>query len=1493
MSRIFLSHSSVNNAASIALRDWLMAEGWDDLFLDLDPKRGIGAGERWERALNEAAYRCEAVLFLVSKAWLKSAWCLKEFHLAAKLNKRMFGILIEDIAVKLLPRELTATWQLVDLAKGADHALFRAMLPDGREEHITFSKAGLLHLKTGLAKAGLDPRFFAWPPEDDRERPPYRGLLPMEAGDAGIFFGREAPIIATLDRLRGLREEVPPRFLALLGASGSGKSSFLKAGLAPRLARDDRNFLILPLIRPERAVLSGEQGLVRCLEEAAKAHGLKQARREIKKAVAGGADQVLALLATLVAKAMPPRLLGESEPRPPALILAIDQGEELFQAEGAEESQAFQRLLGDLLAATAPNLIVLFAIRSDSYERLQTEPPLNAIRQQTLSLPPMPKGAYQMVIEGPIARLRDTPRALKIDPRLTAQLLADIEAGGAKDALPLLAFTLERLYLEYGGDGDLKLADYHEIGGITGSIEAAVQQALEAADRDPAVPSDHGQRLALLRRAFIPWLAGIDPDSGSPRRSIARLADIPDESRPLVKHLIDQRLLATDRSEQGEQTIEPAHEALLRQWSLLNGWLAEDFAQLSALEGIKRATRDWLANNRSADWLAHSAGRLEDAEKLKLRPDLAAKMARDETDYLAFCRVAETERKDRELSEARKLAEAQTKIAFRTRIGLIAASLLAAIALGTTYFLYGMAHDLDEERLRAVHNENKALTLAGDLDAQRLRAIRNERVALSMLSTQALTEGAPDRSLKLAIAAWPRGRDPDKPAFRKTVDNMKAALPRYHKALPMMKHEGEVWSVAYSPDGKRIVTASADNSARIWDAATGVELLALVGHEDWVRSAAFSPDGRRVVTGASDNTARVWDVSNGHELIRLTGHEAAINSAIFSPDGKRLLTASVDSTVRLWDAENGAQIQVMKGSNEEVYTAVFSPDATLIATAGADISARLWDAATGALERTLSGHQGSVTAIDFSPDGKRVVTASQDRTARVWDLASDAAPLVLSGHESGVQSAVFSPDGTRVLTASADRTARVWNARTGNPLAVLQGHEDELRSAMYSPDGLLIVTASADRTARLWAGLGAPLATFAGHEDAIAAVAFSPDGMRVVTASMDKSARLWDVRNGIKSRVLKDVGAAMLSPDGAHVVAILPGQAPRLWDANTGAEVTLAKQPAVAAFLIALSRDGARAATVTLHDTAVVWDARTGETIAELKGHERQIRSIAFAPDGTQVVTASLDMTARVWDARTGAEIARLKEGSEINSAAFSPDGKLVVTASRDGVAKIWDVARQAVLVRLDRHQRDVVSAVFSPDGARVVTRSLDNTARLWDARTGKEISKFSAREGMTYSAVFSPDGLRLITASQDKSAVLRDAQGSELGILQGHEDWIYSASFSPDGLRVVTASKDQTARLWDAKTGAELAVLRGHADAVLSAVFSADGRRILTTSRDNMAILWDISPIERGDVFTIACQRLDKDTGLSDFDEHYGVAELAPICGRNAPLPVDLTKLQ
>jgi hypothetical protein len=642
MSRIFLSHSSVDNFEAVAMRDWLASEGWDDVFLDLDSERGIAAGKRWERELHKAATRCEAVIFLLSENWLASGWCLKEYGLARGLNKKLFAALIEaDKKIGDLPPQLTGTWQLIDLAGGQDMQLFRAALPGSHEEkHVAYARDGLRRLKRGLEKAGLDPKFFAWPPDNDPRRSPFRGLKPFEAEDAGIFFGRDGPIVETTDRLRGMHAGAAPRLFVILGASGAGKSSFLRAGVLPRLSRDDGHFLPLPPIRPERAALTGETGLLGALETAFPA----MARAELRATIRKGAAGVRTLLAGYVAEAVA-RLPAQNEAaaKPPSIVIAIDQAEELFRGEGVSEANQLLEFVRELTLADDPPVIVIFAIRSDAYDMLQQSRILAGLRHETLPLSPMPRGAYLEVIAGPARRASKAGRKLVVEPQLVQRLLEDIEQGGSRDALPLLAFTLEQLYLEYGRAGSLMLADYAQFGGLKGAIDAAVERAFARADADTRIPRNRSEREKLLQSAFIPWLAGIDPVTNSPRRQIALLNDIPRDAVALINLLVEERLLSVDtRPVEGEDgkriaTVEPAHEALLRQWGLLQGWLTKYSGLLVTLDRVQAAAREWNMNARKDDWLQHRGQLLDQARDLLANDHIASKLDLMDTSYLDAC----------------------------------------------------------------------------------------------------------------------------------------------------------------------------------------------------------------------------------------------------------------------------------------------------------------------------------------------------------------------------------------------------------------------------------------------------------------------------------------------------------------------------------------------------------------------------------------------------------------------------------------------------------------------------------------------------------------------------------------------------------------------------------------------------------------------------------------------------------------------------------------
>ena len=706
MSRIFLSHSSDDDFEALALRDWLAAEGWSEVFLDVDPNRGIAAGERWERALHAAAQRCEAVIFLVSRNWLASGWCRKEHALAAGLNKTLLaGVVDPELRIADLPSELKESWQIVSLV-GGELQLFRVRRPASHDEkHIGFSRDGLARLRRGLTRAGLDPRSFVWPPESDPGRSPYRGLKPMEAEDAGVFFGRDAPVVEAVDLMRRLQAGASPRIFVILGASGAGKSSFLRAGLLPRLMRDDRRFLALPPVRPEHEPLWGEQGLLAALEKALPDRN----RAELREALRGGAERLAPLLLDAARRAGERAAAGGEPTRPPAVVIAIDQAEELFRDEARQEATQLLALAADLAAREDLAVIVVFTIRSDSYDRLQQAEALSGLKQTAMPLLPMPRGAYSEVIEGPARRVREAGGKLDVDPLLTQRLLEDLDRGGGADALPLLAVTLEQLYLEYRKGGALRLADFLDLGELAGGIDAAVERALRRADARPDVPRDRVSREDLLRRGFIPWLAGVDPDSVAARRNIAVYEDLPPATRPLLDLLVEERLLLTDVARapsggapesQRAKTIEPAHEALLRHWGLLAGWLNADRGLLATLEDVRRAAKVWRERAAKPEWLVHRGLRLQEALALRARPDLTARLEQPAGDYLAACEqreraeaqaqrdaeAQEEEHRRKRLADAEALASSERRVAQRTRRGLVASlALLAAVCVAAGF----------------------------------------------------------------------------------------------------------------------------------------------------------------------------------------------------------------------------------------------------------------------------------------------------------------------------------------------------------------------------------------------------------------------------------------------------------------------------------------------------------------------------------------------------------------------------------------------------------------------------------------------------------------------------------------------------------------------------------------------------------------------------------------------------------------------------------------
>jgi tetratricopeptide (TPR) repeat protein len=553
VARIFISHSSANNDWAIQLRDWLVANGWDDIFLDLDPERGIAAGERWKEALQKAAQHCEAVVALISPAWLASAWCRPELNTAQLMGKKIIVLLIGS-----KPSEIPGD------------------LKDAQYVNLIDDPDAYTRLKVGLKRAGLDPSSFPF----EEGRRPYPGFPPFEEKDAAIFFGRDAQIVRGLDELRRLARTGVERMLIILGASGCGKSSFLRAGLWPRLKRDDRAWLPLATIRPERAVISGTFGLVEALyrimnetpfAEKLQKQDVPRSRADIEEFVTSNDDGLLKILAVLKQAGHMPGLSGEATP-PPTIVIPIDQGEELFNEEGHAETKRFINILSKTLAADR-SVLALLTMRTDSFPQVQNDTMLAALPKEIFTLDKMLEGSYREVIEGPAALVK--PKPLTIDPRLTEALLKD---AAGQDALALLAFTLRYLYDKYQANNELSLESYEKLGRLKGVIETTVRQALVEGVAKGELPKHETAQLTLIRMAFIPHLARVNP-AGQFVRRIATRAEIPTEARPLSDRLTEARLLIRDcRTVGGEnvEVVEVAHEALLREWKVLNDALIEE-----------------------------------------------------------------------------------------------------------------------------------------------------------------------------------------------------------------------------------------------------------------------------------------------------------------------------------------------------------------------------------------------------------------------------------------------------------------------------------------------------------------------------------------------------------------------------------------------------------------------------------------------------------------------------------------------------------------------------------------------------------------------------------------------------------------------------------------------------------------------------------------------------------------------------------------------------
>lgn len=763
------------------------------------------------------------------------------------------------------------------------------------------------------------------------------------------------------------------------------------------------------------------------------------------------------------------------------------------------------------------------------------------------------------------------------------------------------------------------------------------------------------------------------------------------------------------------------------------------------------------------------------------------------------------------------------------------------------------------------------------------------------------------------------------------------------RQLKQLKHDGlYIYSVDWSADGKWIATGSNDavnGYVQVWNAETGERVDRKFGnntdeatsHTDAVLSVHFSQqsDSRKLLTTSYDNTARLWNVATGQQDRRYLGHTWWVWDAQFSPDEKKIVTVSQDGTAIVWDTETGEPGAPFTGHQGPVYAAAFSSDGVSVVTGGYDKRVLVWQpddvrpydfkqiaskngsVIPPAKFRSLDGHQGPVRAVAFSQDGTRIISGSQDNTIRLWN--ADGGQLLKSfrGHDGAIRAVAFAESDQIILSGSHDNSIRKWNISEYEEIRVLQsqvleGHVDAILSAGFSPDGERIVTASRDRTARTWeANTGQALKVFAeGHSFLATSAAFFPGGKRLATGAVDNTVRIWDVDSGTQMLRLEHTGRAAaltVSRDGKWVVTGGDDRTANIWDAESGQVKFTFKGHQNEVTAVALSNDGSQLLTGDSRGRVILWDVQTQAEVFRLEGHARsRITGAAFLPGTNRAMTACADRSVAQWDVTTGEEVKDLilKHPDSVVAMAVRPETHQVITACQDGSVRLWDADTAQILSELDRGDARITDVAVAENGKKalavdangrkVLIFPLDGNAgrltpeqtwttsgQLWSAifaplnndlgilalggsdaklvglKSGKRekdetLVSFSPH-GVIASASYSPDGSKIVTGSWDFSARIWDANtGADLRKLagdDGHTGFVNSAVFSPDqaGRWILTASDDGTAKIWDASNGTVLATLAGHEDRVRHATFSRNGRQILTSSNDRTARVWTL----------------------------------------------------
>lgn len=1399
---VFLSHNSQDKPAVLAIAHALQEAGlapWLD-------KWYLRGGDPWQHVLRNALDASTACAFFFGGHGAGD-WHELELQVAQDRNLKDANFRLIPVLLPGLPEPFEPTSMPLFLS-----TLMWVDLRQGVEDPARLQE--LIEAITGMRS----PNGRVVEPEVS-DVSPYRGLHTFDKEHAEFFFGREADIQRVLEKLKA------SRFLAVVGPSGSGKSSLVRAGLLPAL---ERNGLPGSERWQVRVIKPGSQPLETLAAHLAQLGNPGAMQQTI--AQFQDSERTLHLATTLA-------LLDH--PDDVRLVWVVDQAEEVFTlCQDEAERAAF--LANLLYAASVPDgrCTVVLTLRADFYPRLATYPKLaQRLGTDQYLVSPLEGQGLRDAIEKPAARV-----GVVFEPGLVETIIEDVRSQPG--AQPLLEHALLELWQRRRGR-TLTLGAYQEIGGVSGALAKRADESFTTLDPE---------QQAIARRAMLRLTQPGEGTEDTRRRAeLNELARRPEE-RDAVQHVVDAlvaaRLLTTGGDGQtGARWVDVAHEALIRGWPRLRGWLEEDRKDLVAHHRLTDAADDWEHGGRDPDLLFRGT-RLAEAR------DLAERHA-DAFNELERQFLAESEALR---ARQRAIAEAERTSRERRRqhtIAALAAGLVAALALsglaGWQWWNAGQQTAIAEQQTTAAGDaRSTAVAEAARAENETIAARDAEARAENETEAARAAEEEARTQTELAETAEVRAENEARVALSRQL----AAQSRAHSNEPDLGLllAAEAYDLnPGDPEIRRTVLSSLQAQAHLQSVVHA--------QQGGINTLAFNPDGTTLASAGKDGTIRLWDMTTSdvaESVVIRHGDRGAVAGAEFSPDGQQLASLNWDdASIRLWDPITGAAKGPVIAFGDRLPAQMeFSPQGDVIASGTADGSIEFWNLATGErIGGVLSGHEGEVGSLSFSPDGALLMSSGyEDGAIRFWDVetgTADGDPIELGQTWVG---AAFSPDGrTFLVAAGLGEPLSLWDAANRSPIGELVNAPAaaDVSSINFSQDGAILYAGVKDGSLYRWNTLtrqpiGVPIET---GLSGITGLTVAPDGATLAFAGSGDAFYL--LHTAFDKRPLLD--------------DMIGGDAP--WG-------------------IAVNSDGSMIATGDVFGEINLWNTADGSRIGSpLRGHAKGITSLRFSDDGTLLASASFDGTARLWQVAGDPRPLFAFSGHDLpnnaftlHDVAFSPNGNLLATAGGDSMVRLWDVIDGSAVGDPFEMPTSVWTLSFDPQGTTLVAADANGTIAFWDIASGEAVgAPIESGQGGVNAVRFVDHGAALASAGNDGTIRYWDtrdrrrttigSQETSTGSLAGriamaHTGSVLKLDTNTDGTLIATSGVDGRVLLWKSGELTPFVELVGpdeNENLTDVVAFSGDGSRLVFTEHDesgfegSRANVWDVGRNTRSNAFVVS----------------------------------------